>query len=388
MLTLLLNKFFPGWDSSPDPARRRGCGVLCGAYGIFLNLLLFAGKYFAGLLSGSVAVTADAFNNLSDAASSGITLLGFVLSGKKPDSDHPYGHGRMEYLAGLGLALLIIVMGVELGRGSLEKILHPQAILPGALPAAILATSIAVKLYMALYNRRIGKKIRSAAMEAAFADSLSDAVSTSVVLASMGAACFFGLRIDGWAGLAVACFIVYTGCGAVRDTISPLLGKAPDPELVRNITQTALAHPEILGVHDLMVHDYGPGRLIVSLHAEVDGRGELFALHDAVDNAEREIMERFGCLATIHMDPILPDGDETMLARHALEQLLRDLGEGISVHDLRLVPGPSHSKLIFDAVFPASDPRSDEELAAAVRHLVSETWPDRRAAVHIDRSYL
>ncbi len=385
MLNFLIKKFIPRQTEVRDSAVRRAYGVLCGAYGIFLNLLLFAGKYAAGLLSGSVAVTVDAFNNLSDAASSVITLLGFTLAGKKPDPGHPYGHGRLEYLAGLGLSVLIIVMGVELGRGSIGKILRPQPLSVGWLPAAILAASIAVKLYMASYNRRIGRTLGSAAIAAAGADSLSDAVSTAVVLCSMGVFRLFGLNIDGWAGLAVACFIVYTGVTAARDTLSPLLGQAPDPELVQGIEDTVRSHPEVLGIHDLLVHDYGPGRRMVSLHAEVDGRGELFALHDAIDSAETEIQERFGCSATIHMDPILPDG-ETAQRRLETEELLRQTG-CTGLHDFRLVPGPTHSKLIFDASFPAADPRSDRELAALIRQTVSEAWPDCGAVVRIDRDY-
>lgn len=385
MLRFLIKKCIPDRENVHDPAVRRAYGVLCGLWGVFLNLLLFAGKYFAGALSGSLAVTADAFNNLSDAGSSVVTLLGFAIAGKKPDPEHPYGHGRMEYLAGLGLSVLIIVLGVELGRGSLEKILRPEPLAAGWLPAIILVCSIAVKLYMALYNRRIGEKLGSAAMRAAAADSLSDAASTAVVLLSMGVFRLFRLNLDGWAGLAVSCFILCTGAGAVKDTLSPLLGQAPDPALVESITRSVLSHPEVLGIHDLLVHDYGPGRLMISLHAEVDGRGDLFALHDAIDSAETELKERYGCAATIHMDPILPDGETTQLRLEA-ETLVRRAG-GLSLHDFRLVPGPAHGKLIFDAVFPAADPRSDGELAAGLRQAVADTWPEYRAVVNIDRSY-
>ena len=387
MLTLLIKFFIPDRENHRDPKVRGAYGVLCGAYGIVLNLLLFAGKYLAGILSGSVAIIADAFNNLSDAGSSIVTLLGFALAGKKPDEDHPYGHGRLEYLAGLGLSVMIIVVGVELGRSSLLKILSPEPVEFRLLPVLILAASILVKLYMAYYNRKIGKKINSETMKAAAADSLTDSVSTLVVLASMGIARVTGLQIDGYAGLAVAAFILYTGFSAARDTLSPLLGKAPDGELVKNIEETVMAHPEVLGIHDLMVHDYGPGRLIVSLHAEVDGSGDLFQLHDAIDSAETEIRVLFGCLATIHMDPIESDDAEVSKMRHAVEELLKELGS-VSVHDFRMVPGPTHTNLIFDAVFPASDARSEVELASAVRRLINSTWPDRFAVVNIDRSYI
>ena len=388
MLSLLIKLFIPNKDMPHDPKVRGAYGVLCGAYGIFLNLLLFAGKYLAGAISGSVAIVADAFNNLSDAASSVVTLLGFVLAGKKPDAGHPYGHGRIEYLAGLGLSVMIIVVGVELGRGSIMKILSPEPVSAGLLPAFILAAAIAIKLYMALYNRRIGKKIHSETMRAASADSLTDAVSTLVVLVSMGVSHCFHINIDGWAGLAVAAFIVYTGVNSAKDTISPLLGKAPDSELVKKIEQTVLAHPEVLGIHDLMVHDYGPGRLIVSLHAEVNGSGDLFQLHDVIDTAETEISVLFGCMATIHMDPIESDDAEISKMRQAVADTLRELDGILSIHDFRMVPGPTHTNLIFDAVIPASDPRRDEELATAIRTHIHQTWPDRYAVVKVDRSYV
>lgn len=388
MLKLLTKIFIKDRENVGDVKVRGAYGTLCGLYGIFLNLLLFAGKYFAGIVSGSVAVTADAFNNLSDAGSSIITLLGFLFAGKKPDLDHPFGHGRIEYLAGLGLSVIIILMGLELGKSSIEKIIAPQTVEAGLLPALILLCSIGVKFYMCLYNRKIGKKINSAAMQATAADSLSDAIATTVVLLSMGINWLFKVNIDGWAGLAVAVFILFAGYSAARDTLSPLLGQAPDPVLVQNIEGVVLSHPEIVGIHDLIVHDYGPGRLMVSLHAEVDGSGNIFHLHDAIDSAEMEIKERFGCLATIHMDPIEANDTEVSLMRHAVAEKLRELDGAISIHDFRMVPGPTHTNLIFDAVVPAGYEKKDEELAAEIRELVNATWPDRYAVVCIDRSYL
>lgn len=340
MLKLLTKIFIKDRENVGDVKVRGAYGTLCGLYGIFLNLLLFAGKYFAGIVSGSVAVTADAFNNLSDAGSSIITLLGFLFAGKKPDLDHPFGHGRIEYLAGLGLSVIIILMGLELGKSSIEKIIAPQTVEAGLLPALILLCSIGVKFYMCLYNRKIGKKINSAAMQATATDSLSDAIATTVVLLSMGINWLFKVNIDGWAGLAVAVFILFAGYSAARDTLSPLLGQAPDPVLVQNIEGVVLSHPEIVGIHDLIVHDYGPGRLMVSLHAEVEGSGNIFHLHDAIDSAEMEIKERFGCLATIHMDPIEANDTEVSLMRHAVAEKLRELDGAISIHDFRMCPAP------------------------------------------------
>lgn len=388
MLKLLTRLFVKNPDQVHDPRVRLAYGRLCGCYGIFLNLLLFAGKYLAGLLSGSVAIMADAFNNLSDAGSSLITLFGFALSAKKPDPEHPFGHGRIEYLAGLLLAALILLMGFELAKSSVDKILHPQPVQAGWLPAAILLVSILIKFYMSLYNRSVGKKINSSAMLATATDSLSDAVSTLVVLAAMGVQALFQVNIDGWAGLAVAIFIMFAGFNAARDTLSPLLGQAPERELVEEIEKIVMAHPEVVGIHDLIVHDYGPGRMHISLHAEVCGNQDIFVIHDAIDNAEMEVRERFGAVTTIHMDPIEADNTEVGAIRCAVAEKLREIDPVLSIHDFRMVPGVSHTNLIFDAVVPAGFAMEDGELAQRIRDLVHSTWPDRYAVVTIDHSYV
>ena len=388
MIKLLTKLFIKDHENVTNAAVRRAYGTMCSLYGIFLNLLLFAGKYFAGLISGSVAITADAFNNLSDAGSSIITLLGFAIAGKKPDPDHPFGHGRAEYLAGLVLSGVIILMGFELVKSSFEKILHPEPISSGLLPAIILVCSILVKFYMCLYNRSVGKKINSAAMQATATDSLSDSVATTVVLISMGVSYFFHVNIDGYAGLLVAVFILYAGFNAAKDTVSPLLGQAPDPEFVQQVADIVTAHPEVVGIHDLVVHDYGPGRVMVSLHAEVRGDGNIFDLHDAIDTAETELKEQLGCIATIHMDPIEADNTEVSQMRAAVAEKLKELDDVISIHDFRMVPGPTHTNLIFDAVVPADYKKSDEELAASIRQQIHQTWPDRYAVVSIDHSYI
>lgn len=388
MIKLLTKLFIKDHENVANAAVRRAYGTMCSLYGIFLNLLLFAGKYFAGVISGSVAITADAFNNLSDAGSSIITLLGFAIAGKKPDLDHPFGHGRAEYLAGLALSAVIILMGFELAKSSFDKILHPEPINTGLLPALILVCSILVKFYMCLYNRSVGKKINSAAMQATAVDSLSDSVATTVVLLSMGIAYFFHVNIDGYAGLLVAVFIIYAGFNAAKDTVSPLLGQAPDPEFVQQIADIVTAHPEVVGIHDLVVHDYGPGRVMVSLHAEVRGDGNIFDLHDAIDTAETELKEQLGCIATIHMDPIEADNTEVSQMRATVSEKLKELDNVISIHDFRMVPGPTHTNLIFDAVVPADYPKSDEELAANIRQQIHQAWPDRYAVVTIDHSYI
>ena len=302
MTELLTRLFIRDKDNVQDPAVRQRYGALSGFTGICLNILLFLGKLIAGTVSGSIAITADAFNNLSDAGSSVVTLIGFRLAGQKPDRDHPFGHGRVEYLSGLAVSVVILLMGFELGKTSFQKILSPQPVDFSLLPLIILPVSILVKGWMYLFNRKLGKKIDSAAMMATAADSLSDMASTAVVLLGTLAGHFFRIQLDGYLGVLVAIFILYTGVSAMKDTIDPLLGRAPDPALVAGIRRLALAPPEILGLHDLIVHDYGPGRLFASLHAEVDKDDDISAIHDIIDTVERQIYHELGCEICIHMD--------------------------------------------------------------------------------------
>lgn len=388
MISLLSRLFIKNYKDYENAQVRRAYGTLCGSVGICLNILLFIGKYFAGTLSGSIAIVADSFNNLSDAGSSLITLLGFRLAGKKPDPDHPYGHGRIEYISGLIVAFLILLMGFELAKSSIAKILSPEPMQAGWLPAAILVASICVKVYMFLYNRAVGKKIDSAAMAATATDSLSDSIATTVVLLSMGVAHFFHINIDGFTGLAVALFILYAGYGAAKDTLAPLLGQAPDPELVKRVTDIVMAHPEVIGIHDLVVHDYGPGRKMVTLHTEVDGKGDFFTLHDTIDNIERELTAECGCHATIHMDPIESDNETVLEMREKVAELVRRIDPAITIHDFRLVPGKTHTNVIFDAVVPAGLPMTEEAVAERIRLLVADAYPNYYAVVDIDQAYI
>ena len=321
----------------PPSALRRAYGQLCGAVGIGLNLLLFAVKFFAGSVSGSIAITADAFNNLSDAGSSLVTLLGFRLAGRKPDPEHPFSHGRMEYISGLVVSGLILLMGVELGKSSMGKILHPEEVASSPLVLVILVVSIGVKLYMFSYNRAVGKKIHSTAMDATAMDSLSDAVSTAAVLVATLVGQFTGLMIDGWVGLLVALFILYSAYKAAKETLSPLLGQTPDPEFVRHIQEIVLSYPEVQNVHDLIVHDYGPGRVIISLHAEVSASGNLLQLHDVIDNIEHRLQKELGCVAVIHMDPIVTDDPETQRLRLAVAEKVKTIDP--PAHHTRLPHG-------------------------------------------------
>lgn len=371
MIALLSKWFIRDRDNVTDPAVRRAYGSLCGIVGIALNLLLFAGKFFAGVISGSIAVTADAFNNLSDAGSSVITLLGFRLAGRKPDPDHPFGHGRIEYVSGLVVAALILLMGVELGKSSFEKILHPEAVDFSILAIVILAVSVAVKLYMSFYNSSVGKKIHSAAMLATAADSRSDAISTAAVLAAMLVAKFTALQIDGYVGMIVAILILIAGIKAGRETLDPLLGQAPEEEFVQEIERIVLSHDPICGIHDLVVHDYGPGRVMITLHAEVPAHEDILALHDVIDTAEVDLAKQLGCTATIHMDPIVTNDDGfTDALRHQVAEMVKTIDPRITIHDFRCVPGPTHTNLIFDAVVPYDAALRHDEVEKRIKELV------------------
>ena len=387
MIELLAKWFIHHRDNTADGAVRRAYGTLCGAVGIGLNVLLFIGKFFAGRLSGSIAVTADAFNNLSDAGSSAVTLLGFRLAGKKPDPDHPFGHGRIEYISGLVVAGLILLMGVELAKSSFDKILHPEEVTFSALALVILAVSVAVKLYMWHYNRRIGGKIRSAAMEATASDSLSDAAATSAVLLAMLIGRWTGLAVDGYVGMVVALFILFSAYKAAKETLSPLLGQAPDPELVQRIRDIVAEHDTVVGIHDLVVHDYGPGRQMVSLHAEVPASGDILQLHDVIDNIERELHEKLHVQAVIHMDPIVTDDETVDALRRQVAELVRQVEPRMTIHDLRVIRGTTHTNLVFDAVLPLDAAITPAEAGRRIREKVSELDGDYYAVVTVEHSF-
>ena len=383
----LLARLFLKTEGRDEAALRKEYGILCGAVGIALNVLLFAGKFFAGTLSGSIAITADAFNNLSDAGSSFVTLLGFQLAGQKPDSDHPFGHGRIEYLSGLAVSMLILLMGFELAKSSLDKILHPAPVDSSWLVIAILCVSIAVKLYMSFYNRSLGKKLNAPAMLATAADSLSDSVATTAVLIATLVGRFSGLMIDGWCGILVAAFILWSGFNAAKDTVNPLLGTPPTHEFVEQIKELVMAHPAIIGIHDLIVHDYGPGRVMISLHAEVSASGNVLDLHDEIDNVESELREKLGCEAVIHMDPIVTDDGITEETRERVAALVHCIDDAINIHDFRMVAGPSHTNVIFDAVVPYGFRLTDSEVEEKIKTAVRTLDGNYFAVVKVERSY-
>lgn len=388
MTDFLVRHFVRDYQQVQDPAVRERYGVLSGGVGIFLNLLLSLGKFFAGVVTGSIAVTADAFNNLSDAGSSVVTLVGFKLAGQKADDGHPFGHGRIEYLAGLLVSLLILMVGVELGKTSIEKIIQPEEVAFSILSVGILVCSILIKLWMSLFNRKLGKRIHSAAMQATATDSLSDVVATSAVLAGTLIGHFAHVSIDGWIGAVVAVFILRAGWGAAKDTLNPLLGTAPDPELVKAIQQLVLSHEQVVGMHDLVIHDYGPGRRMCSFHAEVPEGDDIMEAHDAIDHIEREIQEKFGIETTAHMDPIATGDSEVVRLREQVSELVREIDPDMSIHDFRLTRGPRHSNLIFDVVVPHRCRLSDEEIRRRITEAAEQVVPGCYVVLQLDRSYV
>ena len=388
MFGILSRLFIKNGKNYENPEVRRAYGTLSGALGIFLNIILFAGKLTAGIISGSVAIVADALNNLSDAGSSVITLIGFHMAGQKPDKGHPFGHGRIEYISGLIVSMLIILMGFELGKSSVEKIITPTGTEFSIIAVIILAASILVKLYMCFYNHSVGKKISSPAMMATAADSLSDCVATTVVLACTLITKFTGTDLDGICGTAVAIFIFIAGIRAAKDTIDPLLGVPPTEEFVNEIGETVMSHKGVLGFHDLVVHDYGPGRRMISLHAEVPADEDLLKTHDTIDNIERELSVKLGCDAVIHMDPIETDDKITMETRRKIAELVKIIDERVTIHDFRMVTGPTHTNVIFDIVVPYEVKRPEAEIRRDIERMVKTLDSNYYAIVHVDKSFV
>lgn len=387
MTKLLIKLWIPAGGDPKDPAVRSKYGALSGMTGIVLNVLLFLGKLISGMVTGSIAVVADAVNNLSDAASSVVTLIGFRLAGQEADQDHPFGHGRLEYLTGLVVAMAIMLMGFEVGKSALDKILHPEELAFSWGAMAVLAAAIVVKLWLHRFNRTLSRLIGSAAMEATAADSLSDALSTTVVLLAAVVEHFSGLQIDGFAGLLVAAFILKTGWEAARDTVDPLLGRAMDPELAGEIDRLAVEHPYILGIHDLIYHDYGPGRAMMSFHAEVPADANLLDVHDMIDHIEREMKAKHGIETVIHMDPVVNDQRTTQL-KEQVAGLAREIHPEITIHDFRMTAGPRHTNLLFDMVVPYQCGKKDGEIKQEMERLVKTMSGQYFAVIEIEHSYV
>lgn len=386
MISLLKKLFIK--DSYDDSRKRRALGVLCSSVGIFLNIVLFAIKYLAGVISNSIAITADAFNNLSDAGSSFISLIGFKFAGMKPDPEHPFGHGRIEYLSGLGISIAIIVVAFELFTTSLDKIFNPQNIDTSYLAMGILIVSICVKLYMFFYNHKIGKDINSAGMKATAMDCVTDSVATAVVLLSMIFTMITEINIDGYCGILVSLFIFYAGFNSAKETLSPLLGAKPDKELVDKVHSIVLSYDKVHGIHDMVVHEYGPGRQLISLHAEIDGSEDIYEIHDVIDTIEKDLYEQLSVETTIHMDPIDIHNESTKKTREQVAQLITQLDKQATIHDFRMVPGPTHTNLIFDVVVPHNIKLDDKQIKEKVQQIISDNYENHFVVLTIDRSYI
>ena len=388
MITFLASLFIKDSKNYKEPSVRQAYGVLSGAVGIGLNILLFFGKWLAGMISGSIAITADAFNNLSDAGSSIITLIGFRLSGQEPDPEHPFGHGRMEYISGLLVSVAILVMGFELIGSSIGKLRSPEPIESSTLVFGILIASILVKLYMFFYNHSLSKKIESAAMKATSVDSLSDTVATTLVLIATLISKYTGLLLDGWFGILVGLFILYTGGSTLKETIDLLLGQPPKQEFIDEVKEIVLGHSMVHGVHDLIVHDYGPGRVMISLHAEVDVNGDIQDIHEQIDHIEHELQEKLHCSATIHMDPIVTDDKEVLAMKAKVEEMVHFLDESFSMHDFRMVKGSTRTNLIFDVEVPRKTSYTDNEIVNWLKERIHELPGSKYfAVIQIDHEY-
>lgn len=387
MTKALIRLFVKNHENTRDPAVRGAYGRMAGVVGICCNLLLFAGKFIAGTVFGSIAIAADAINNLSDASSNIVSLIGFKLAEKPADEDHPYGHARFEYLAGLAVAVMVLVIGVELAKNSLDKILHPTPVVFSWLSVAVLAASILVKLWMAVFNTYIGKLIDSSTLQATAADSRNDVLSTGAVLLATLISRFTPLELDGWMGLAVAVFILYSGAGLIKETLDPLLGQAPDEALVHYIHDKVMSYPGVLGTHDLMVHDYGPGRQFASVHVEMAAEGDVMESHDVIDNIERDFWDNDHLHVVIHFDPIITSDEKVNDARHWLGELVKDIDPALTIHDLRMVAGPTHTNLIFDCVTPAGFEMDEADLKQAIKQAVRSRRPDYFCVITVESSY-
>ena len=386
MIEFLIRRFVPDWQQVQRTDVRERYGTLAAAVGILSNIFLCIIKGLIGLFSGSIAVTADAVNNLSDAGSSVITLLAFKIAGKPADEEHHYGHARMEYISGMAVSFIIILLGLELMGSSFEKILHPEEVGVSALTYLVLIVSIAVKLWQGMFNRNLGKRISSEALQATAADSLNDVFSTGAVLLSTLVYQFTAIPIDGWVCMLVAIFITVSGVKLIMETGSPLLGQAPDPQMVQELEEKITAYDGVIGIHDLQVHNYGPGRVFATVHAEVPANRDILVSHDIIDNIEREVGHEMNLNLVIHMDPVVTD-DERLNQLHAqVQQIVAGIDSNLSMHDFRAVFGPTHTNLVFDVVVPPGFSLSDSELSRRIEQQV-QTLGSYFCVITVDHNY-
>lgn len=387
MTEWLIHRFIPDYEQTEDPKVRQRYGTLSSLTGIACNLVLFVVKLVMGMLSNSIAITSDAFNNLSDSASCIVTLFGYKLAAKPADKDHPFGHGRMEYLTSLVLAAVILFVGFELLSGSVDKIIHPQPVHFSLAVLLSLLASIGLKLWMCGFNRKLGNRIQSGVMLATAQDSLNDVAATFATVISLLLSLVTDLPVDGVMGIIVSLFVFVCGYGIIKDTVNQLLGQPADPQLVRNIREVMLSRPQILGIHDMIIHSYGPGNLIGSAHAEVSSSGDLLQIHDTIDEIEKQIYEQLHVMMTIHMDPIETDSPQVAEGRQLITRILDQIDPSLTFHDFRIVSGPTHTNLIFDVVVPFDCPLSFDQIRRQVEEQLAaqpETW---YAVITFDRDY-
>ncbi len=388
MTNLLIKAFIKNKDDLSSPIVRGKYASLAGITGIVLNILLFIGKLTLGLLAASVAIVADAFNNISDAGSAVIALIGFRLAAKPVDKEHPLGHGRLEYVSGFIVDMLIILVGFELLKSSIDKIIQPALPTVGNFTLIMLGVAIFVKLWLFFFYRKIGKIVQSSALKAAAFDSLSDCAATSLVLLSAVVAKFFGIAIDGWAGILVALFILFTGVKAAKETIDLLLGSPPDPEFIKSIYEFSKNYPRIVGIHDVMVHDYGVGRQIVSFHAEVPSDSDINIAHEEVDQLERDMHEKFGCIVTVHLDPLVVNDPLVNELRAMTETAAKEVDAGFTIHDFRMTKGETKINLIFDLLLPTDCKMPATDAETAVTENIRKKNPDCSCVIRAEHPYV
>lgn len=387
MTNLLIKLFIYDSDNTSDERVRTKYGVLSGGVGIVLNVILSAAKMIFGLITRSISIIADGANNLFDALSSIISLVGFKISGKPADSEHPFGHGRAEYVSALTLAFVVLIMGIELIKTSVDKLFHPEAII-FSLPAAIvLVIAIFAKLWLAVFNTKVGKKINSITVDAVVKDSISDIAATSATLIALISSKFTDLPVDAVMGMLVALFIIYTGISIIKQTLGPLLGEPPDSKIVKEIQDKVLSYDGVVGIHDLVLHSYGHSRILGSLHVEVPASTDVMVSHDTIDLIERDVKDTIGVELTIHMDPIAVDDVRTNFLRGLTEELVAEIDESITLHDFRIVDGPTHTNLIFDIVLPYKFRMEENELLLTINEKIKQKDDTLFAVITFDRSY-
>lgn len=387
MHTILIKLFIRDSENVTNSKVRTAYGTLGSITGIITNIFLAIIKYIAGVFSGSISIMADAINNLSDAGASIISLVGIKLSAKPADKGHPYGHGRLEYISALGVAFLVLLMGIELFKSSVNKIINPEPVTFSILSLGILIFSIVAKLWLGLFNKKLGEKINSAPMIAVMKDSFSDCLATGVAAISIIVSAFSDINIDGYLGIVVAGFIFIAGFNILKETMADLLGKPAEKEFVDEITNKILSYDKIVGVHDMIIHDYGPGRLFASAHAEVPSNEDLMEIHDIIDVIERDIFNEFGMVISIHMDPIIVDNEKINTLRQMTSNIVTEMSEEMSIHDFRVVDGPTHTNLIFDLIVPHKYKLTNEEVCKEIEENLSKIDERYFAVITVEHSF-